>query len=197
LLAQYVMVVGSQQAGLIVAAVIVGVEAVGAIRGGQALLGPLNVLSLGLVSFAIPEMSRRSLERRDLLTAASGISGALVATTAGWGTVLVLLPVSVGTSLLGDTWVAATGALVGLLLYAAGVSATTGPSAVFRAIDRTSRIFQANLLFAPLLLVLPGAAGLLIGPFAMSWGMAVAAWLVVPVWWVLLSRERRPVGLAK
>ena len=59
LLAEFGTLQGCQQGALLVIGVVASLEAIGALRGAQVLLGPANILQVAAFSFAVPELSRR------------------------------------------------------------------------------------------------------------------------------------------
>lgn len=79
-----------------------GLELVGGLRGSSTLFGPVNTLITFLDFAVLPRLVRRSRARarRLLLTT---FAASLLATVA-WILILLILPTSWGTWLLGDTW---------------------------------------------------------------------------------------------
>ena len=83
------------------------------------------------------------------------VSGAMSAAAALWGLVLVMLPDSVGTRLLGPTWYAAATVVVPYVLLTIGLTASAGPQSGLRALAAARRGLRARLVASPLLR--PGA----------------------------------------
>lgn len=191
LLAEFVTVTGAQQVALLLIASIGSLSVIGALRGAQVLLGPTTILAVGMYTFALPELSRRrdTLTRQSWLRAAGALSAFVAVAGTAWGVVFLLLPDSVGVQLLGDTWSATQTVLVATIVGQAGAALGIGPSTALYAMDRANRTFRVHSSFTVLMLVL-GVGGVYIGgaPGA-AWGMALAFWLVVPLWWFILVRE--------
>ena len=191
LLAQWVAVLGATQVAFVALAAIGTVEAVGALRAALTLLGPLNIIGMAATSFAVPEMVRRRLDRRQLQLAALALSVGLVLVDALWGGLLLLLPQDAGVALLGETWAGARDALPGMVVFTCAIGATVGAAAVFRAVDQTRYIFYCSAVLGPLMLGLSVAGQLLAGSQGAAWGFALAAVLVIPMNWVLLAGALR------
>jgi len=182
---------GATQVAFLLIASTGGIEVVGALRAAQTLLGPLNIVGFALSSFTVPEVVRREMSRRALIRVSLVLSGVLVAVDLAWGCVLLLLPDSVGTFLLGATWPGARAALPGLVVFTALLGAMVGASAVIRALARTSYVFWTGAALGLLLLVLPGTGAAVAGVQGAAWGFAAAALGVVPLSWWLLVRAVR------
>jgi O-antigen/teichoic acid export membrane protein len=151
--------------------VLAAIEVVGSLRGVQVLLGPTTVLAVGVVSFAIPEFSRRpDMTPTARLRAARLLSVVVAGAGVSWGLVFLLLPSSVGEAILGDTWKGAHDILVLTIIQQAGAAATIGASCMLYALGRAKMTFRVNLLLAPQLIIWPiiglqiwGARGAVIG----------------------------------
>src|SRR4029453_12014992 len=113
---------------------VVGLRAVGALRGGQILLGPVRVLLLGARLAEIPDgvralrTSPSELRRRCVI-----LSAILTAAAMAWTGALLLMPNRLGEAALGGTWGAASGTLLPLGLALAGTGAMTGAFVGLRA----------------------------------------------------------------
>ena len=75
LLAEFGTLQGCQQAALLLVSAIASLEAIGALRGGQVLLGPVTILQVAAISFAVPELSRRRDQLTDAELDAGGARG--------------------------------------------------------------------------------------------------------------------------
>ena len=183
-------VLGAAQLSFVLLASAGSIETLGAIRGAQTLLGPLNVIGFALSAFAVPEIVRRPFDRRWFLGAAIAISGVLVVVDLVWGGVLLALPDGVGHMLLGDTWGQAEAALPGMVAFTVAIGASVGASSVLRAIERTDLSLWASLALAPLVVALPVGGVLLTGGGAgtAGTGFFVAALVALPAGWWLLHR---------
>lgn len=163
-----------------------GLAAVGALRGAELLLGPVNLIIMGIGGLmAVPEAAR--LVQHDTRRFRSFIAMlGVVLAAAGllWGAVLyTLLPASLGRQLLGATWESAAELLVPITLMMAffGVwaSAWTG----IRAMAAARRGLQAQIIGASAFLaggllgaVFDGAAGA-------AWGSALGNMVAASFWW--------------
>ena len=96
----------------------------------------------------------------------------------------MVLPDSIGTTLLGETWLAARQLLLPLALATALGGAALGFTSGLRSLAASKTIFRARLFVTGLLLA--GVfAGALIGRSArgVAWGDAIANALALLVWW--------------
>ena len=137
---------GAGELALFGIAGLVGLASVGALRAGQILLGPLRVLTLGVRLVAVPE-GVRGLRAGSARTkrAAVILSVAVTTVALAWGAVLLLLPVSVSTALLGQSWTEARGVIVPLTLAMASTAATTGAFVGLRALGAARRSLHVRV----------------------------------------------------
>jgi hypothetical protein len=180
--AEWVTVLGASQLTILVLGVVAGLSSVGSIRGSLTLLGPLSVLAMTLSNFATPEIARVEVSARSAMRIAGGISLALVLVVVAWGAVLLLLPNSAGRWLLGDTWPGVRGVLVPMIAWQAGNMANFGPYALLRGLARPKQTLIVNLVLTPLLFVGGIVGALVAGAAGAATGLAIATWLVSPLW---------------
>jgi hypothetical protein len=192
ILGEFVAVTGSTSLALFGIAALAGLPAVGAIRGAQVLMGPVNVLILGVSIVAIPEMvaslkrSPSSLRRRSALYSCGLGFCSLV-----WGGFLLVLPTSMGLQILGDTWTTARYVLPGVIVWQTGLAVSIGAVAGLRALIAVRRSFWVRIAISPLL-VGGGLAGAIIGGArGASIGLGVANSLAAVAWWFQLQRALR------
>ncbi len=161
-----------------------GLAAVGSIRGGQLLLGPLNVLTMGIGIVAVPEAVRAlAVSLRQLVATTAIISGVLLAAVVSWGLVILLAPTHLGTAVLGPTWEPARRVVLPLVVMEALNAANTGAFVGLRALAAVRRSVRARL-FASACFVTGGVGGAALGGTrAAAWGLAIAAGVNDVVWW--------------
>jgi O-antigen/teichoic acid export membrane protein len=189
---EYVTVQGMQQASTLLIGALAAIEVVGALRGVQILLGPTTVLAVGVVSFAIPEFSRRrDMSPAARLRAANLLSAVVAGAGVTWGLLFLALPAAVGRGLLGDTWDGAQDILALTILQQAGAAAAIGPSCMLYALGRAKLTFRTNLVLSPQLVVWPIIGLQLAGARGAVIGYVVAFWSAVPVWFLTLRRAVR------
>jgi hypothetical protein len=170
-------------------AAIGGLAAAGAIRGASILLNPLNVFFFGFRNMFVPE-GVRLLERSSAVLRSRTviISFALAFLAAAWGTVLLLLPSSVGAALLGETWPAARQVILPLTIAMVGSGWTIGPAAAVRALVAVRRSLRTRLAIA-VLTIAAGIAGVLMaGAPGAAWALAAASCVGAGVWWWQFTR---------
>jgi O-antigen/teichoic acid export membrane protein len=188
-LAEMMALTGTRQLSQYGIAVTSGLLAVGAIRAAQLLLNALQILSQGIGLVALPEavrIGRTSV--RPVKTMVWVIGAALVATTFVWGTVLVLLPSSLGRAILGLSWHAAKDLFVPLTLVQAAGGAISAAVIGLRALVAVKRSLRARLLVS--LLQVAGAIGgaAAAGALGAAWGLAIAGWVGAAVFWRQFNR---------
>lgn len=183
-LGEFAALRGSNQIATYGIAAIVSVTAGGAIRGATILLNPLHVFFAGYKIVAVPEgvrLLRRSTA--ELRSRSIMLSIALACIALAWGIAVQLLPVSVGTALLGRTWDGARQVILPLSVAMAGYAVTIGAASAVRSLAAVRRSLHTRLLVAvgKVLASLTGAA--LGGAVGAAWGLAASSCLGATLWW--------------
>jgi O-antigen/teichoic acid export membrane protein len=176
---------GSGYAGLWLLGLVSGLSAVGAVRAGQTIFGPINVLYLGIYVTLVPEGARhasRDVERvRKSMTGASVI---LVAVAVAATAIALAVPASLGRVFFGDTWAKARGVLLPLGLALCGGGVMAGATSGIRALSAAPRSLRTRLLTLPAMVVLPLVGAFIADERGFCIGFAVATWLSAVVSWV-------------
>ncbi|MEU1075717.1 MULTISPECIES: hypothetical protein [unclassified Streptomyces] len=171
---------------------IVGVGAVGAVRGAELLLGPFLAVLMGLSLVTVAEAARvlRRAPHR-LGTFCLLLGGGQAAAALLWGGALLLMPDRLGGLVLGDVWHSSSQLIVPVTLGVAGAGLGTGAAAGLRALAAARRGLRCQL-FASACYVgggLGGAAAA--GTVGSAWGVAVATGCSSAVWWLQLRSALR------
>ncbi|MEU3249808.1 hypothetical protein [Streptomyces sp. NPDC006997] len=176
--------------------VIVGVGAVGAVRGAELLLGPFLAVLMGLSLVTVAEAARvlrRSPHRLGAFCLLLGGGQAVAALL--WGAALLLMPDRLGELVLGDVWPSAAELILPATLGVAGAGLGTGAAAGLRALGAARRSLRAQL-FTSACYVGGGLGGAAVGGVVGSaWGVAAATVGGSAVWWLHLRsglREHHP-----
>jgi O-antigen/teichoic acid export membrane protein len=185
-LPQFLAVVGSFQLTLLLVGVVGSLEDVGSLRAALVLLGPLGIIGFSAMAFAVPELSRRDLDRGRTLRAAIAISAILVLASMLWSAVLLALPDHLGSQLLGDTWRDARAVLPGMVVWQLATVAVCGASAAITAKGWARTSFRIAAILAPAFVVFGLVGTRLAGASGAAAGMALAQWAIVPFYWTLL-----------
>ncbi|MFE6805300.1 hypothetical protein [Streptomyces sp. NPDC057681] len=171
---------------------IVGVGAVGAVRGSELLLGPFLAVLMGLSLVTVAEAARvlRQAPHRlgpfCLLLGGGQAVAALL-----WGTALLLMPDQVGEFVLGDVWQSTSPLIVPAVLGVAGAGLGTGAAAGLRALAAARRSLRSQL-FASACYVSGGLGGAAVaGTVGSAWGVAVATLCGSAVWGLQLRTALR------
>ncbi|WP_438490663.1 hypothetical protein [Streptomyces sp. S186] len=174
---------------------IVGVGAVGAVRGAELLLGPFLALLMGLSLVTVAEAARVLRQAPHRLGAFCLLLGGGQAIAALlWGGALLLVPDGLGELVLGGVWPAASALVVPVTLGVAGAGLGTGAAAGLRALAAARRSLRCQL-FASACYVGGGLGGAAVaGTAGSAWGVATATICGSAVWWLQLRsalRERQ------
>lgn len=177
---------GSLQLGYYVLGATAGLAVVGNLRAGMLLLGPLNIIVVGAVMVAVPELVRhRSRTGSSLMRPALLLSGAVEVITIAWFVMVAVLPPDVLTKVLGDAAVGARSLLLPLFIMTSATTMAQGPLLALRATGDTRAGTRATAPVAPLYLLggtigaalLGGASGA-----ALGWAVAAGASGLLAVW---------------
>ncbi|MGW3496862.1 hypothetical protein [Streptomyces sp. NPDC001020] len=197
-LVENVSLSGSSQLRAYGIGAIVGVSAVGVIRGAELLMGPFLAVLMGLSLVTVPEAARvlRQAPHR-LRTFCLLLGCGLAATALLWGAALLLVPDWAGEHLLGQVWRPASELILPASLGVAGAGLGIGAAAGLRALAAARRSLRCQL-FASACYLGGGLGGAAVaGTVGASWGAATANICASAVWWLQLRsalRERHRGG---
>lgn len=171
---------------------VVGITALGALRGAQTIFGPMNVLISGAYIAFVPEaqrMAKRSVTSLTKLCVV--ISLGLAFGSALFTAAFLVLPDAQGRMLLGSSWKEATSVLlpVGLASMAGGVFA--GASTGIRALEGAKELLRARVFVVPFTLAIPLVGVWSNGLVGAAYGIAAASWWSLIWWWRAYARVAR------
>lgn len=171
---------------------IVGVGAVGAVRGAELLLGPFLAVLMGLSLVTVAEAARVLRQAPHRLGSFCLLLGGGQAVAALlWGTALLLMPDRLGEFVLGDVWHDASQLILPAVLGVAGAGLGTGAAAGLRALAAARRSLRSQL-FASACYVSGGLGrAVAAGTVGSAWGVAVATLCGSAVWWLQLRTALR------
>ncbi|KUM77101.1 hypothetical protein [Streptomyces curacoi] len=178
---------------------IVGVGAVGVVRGAELLLGPFLAVLMGLSLVTVAEAARvlrRAPHRLGAFCLLLGGGQAVAALL--WGGALLLVPDRGGELVLGGVWSSASQLIVPVTLGVAGAGLGTGAAAGLRALGAARRSLRSQLIGSACY-VAGGLGGAALGGTAGSaWGVAAATVCGSAVWWLqlrsaLCERHQNPI----
>ncbi len=178
----------AQSGAMYATAAFAGLAAAGALRGAQVLLGPLNVLNLGVTAPGVAEsvrIARRSPRR--MMHAVELLAVALVVVFVAWGVVVYLLPDSVGEALLKRSWHAAHEVIPAYTAVMAASGMLTAATVGLRAMAAAKRSMRSRLVTG-LLAVAGGTVGAATaGAVGAATGLALGLWIGGIQWWQQLG----------
>jgi len=157
----------------IVLAPVVGIAGVGALRGAQLLLSPLNTVYTSLRIAMIPELIRvqgTSRHRRRTWE----FAGILLAALVVWGGVVLLLTGDLGRLVLGATWEQTAPLRPAFVAQYALLAVYTFVLTRFRATRADAASTRMRAAMAVATLVLPIALAFVWGTHGAAWGFAAA-----------------------
>lgn len=163
---------------------IAGLIELGTLRAGQILLGPFNVLSLGISIVAVPEgvrALRKSSE--ELARFCRRVSLFLAAGALTLGATVWALPDRIGTALLRENWSGGHSIVIPLAIGMAFFGIVLGAGVGLRSLAAARLSLRAKLLVAPLMLAGPLTGAALTGAIGAAWGGTMAISIGVVIWW--------------
>lgn len=189
LLAEFLLGTGVYQGGILAVAPIVGAENLGYLRTAAVLIGPLGILSMAMITFLLPEISKRTHltdpQRWRIALAASGV---MTAISLAYTLVMVLLPDAIGEALVSDKWAGTQTVLLPICIGSMAGAATLGPALNIYAMGLANRTFILHAFEAPLMLGSLFVGATFWGAPGAAWGLAADQVLMIPIWYWTLHR---------
>jgi hypothetical protein len=184
---------GAAQITFFAIGAVAGLYGLAEVRGTLVLLGPLNILLLGVMVMGVPEAVRliqRSPDR--VFEYASMLATALGAISLILGGVWLLLPDSIGTSLLGTLWNSSHALLVPLTLAMALAGVQTSAMVFLYGLGAAGQSLRAALMYSPAIFVAATAGAALWGSSGAAWGFAMGQASAAVLLWITLYRVGQP-----
>ena len=182
---EFIVGSGISQLAVFAIAGIAGLGELGRLRAGEIALGPLSVFFAGASLAATPEFVRllRDSPSR-LVHGCRWLSLFMSAGVLAWGAVLLLVPRSIGESVLLDNWEPARALLPPLLIALIGWGASFGAWIGLRSLAAARRSLRAKCIDAVFTLVLGLAGAYFAGAQGVAWGYAITGCLrALNAWW--------------
>lgn len=189
--------IGGAQVSLYAVTAIAGLAAVGTLRAGELLLGPLNVLFQGVQLAALPEGVRLLRESTAALRRLSVLLSSVVASAAlVWGLFIWLLPRDIGVALLGASWDPAHSVVLLLAVGLAASATQMGASVGLRALAAARRSMNTNLAVTALGISSESLGAAVKGAQGAAAAYAAGSAVGAAVWWrqYLVALEHRRSG---
>ncbi len=181
---------GARQFVLFLIAGVAGLAAVGQLRAGLLILGPLNIVFLGLRQFAIPEavrIGRRSMAA--IRPAMARIAGGFIGFTLLWGLAMALLPEGAGVAVLHHAWRPARHLLLPLVIMEAAAGVEVAAVVGLRALAASRRTFVVRIVEAAITISFGAVGAAVSGALGAAWGLAAAYVLEGAIYWWQLRIE--------
>lgn len=195
---EFLVVIGVSYALTIGVAAIDGLDDSAGLRGAQVLMGPLNVLFMGVGIQILPVMVHQVHHRLDRVWPTAVITSAGLATAAlVWGLGLLMIPDSFGRALLGESWTAAAPLLPAFGWMYVASAAGTGAFYGLRALADARRSLNVRLAVSPIVIAAGVSGAAIGGSLGAATGLALANTVALPVWWRSVRRSiQRHRGLS-
>ncbi len=175
----------------VIVAAVSGLAAAGALRAGQTLLGGIGILVLGMTPVITIEVMRALRAGRSEMGILLTWALSLGAVGAVYGTLVLLLPESIGRALVGDSWPGASAVLLPLVLQGLVRGPYTGGFIILKARLDLDGVLRLRLLSCIPSVALPTIGAVLDGSVGAAWGLFLAA-IVIDVQCIrAVARSRR------
>lgn len=169
---------------------VAGLAALGSLRAAQLVVGPVQILFLGIGLIAVPEGVRALAHSRGrLVWLATVMSIGLGLAGLAWGVIALLLPADVGRLILGAAWDPAREVLLPVIVGQLGMLASTGATMGLRTLAAARRSLHANLVISALVVALGIGGAAVAGTLGAAWGLAVASLIGTIIWWKAFRDE--------
>jgi len=197
LLVEAAAMTGTWQLTMMLVGTVAGLETIGALRGAQTLLGPLNLAFLAVPLVALPELSRLGADRRPaVLRAAAALGAGLAVLSLLAGLMVWMIPDRLGQQLLGASLQPARSVLLPYAIFLASTGVNIAAIVGLRSTGAADRSLRVRLGMAPVLLSAGLLGAVVNGAVGAAVGLALANWLAAGVWWGQLTAHaatgRRP-----
>lgn len=167
---------GSLYATLFFVEAFAGLAAVAALRAGQTLFGPANVVSNAVRVVAISEMSRLAAQgARRMAKPATLVAASLGVIGAATGFVAFMLPESLGHVLFGQTWELLAPLVFALTVQRVAAGAAIGPLTALRSLQKVRSLFVVRMVTAACTVAGGAIGAITAGAQGAAWGLAVVA----------------------
>jgi O-antigen/teichoic acid export membrane protein len=183
--AENVSISGAAQLRSFVLGAVASLAAVGYVRASEILMGPFLVVLMGISQVAVPEASRVFHRSSARLTHFCFVLGGVQALGAiVWGLmIMIVFPLGPGPALIKELW-APTAVLIPAItarvVFGSFVSAAV---AGLRAMGVARRSLRAQLIGSAVYVTGGSAGAILGGAMGTSWGVAIAQFVSLLVWW--------------
>lgn len=185
-LGEYLTLAGVQQGTVFLVGAIAGLAEVGGLRAAQVLLGPLNILTMGVSVLVLPAAARLAKNNPlKLRGMARNVSLILSAVTLCASSIVFLIPSSAGKLILGDAWSSGRSLVPLLALVLIANNLSYGATSSIRGMEKAAESFKLRITMAPVTVALVAiGAGLGAADGALA-ALALGGLFQTMLWWRL------------
>lgn len=179
----------SAQGALILLAALTSAADIGLLRKAQLWLGPVTMLTTGLLSALQSLLARRHDSERPAASTRFTVlvSSVAAVSTVAYGMLVFVLPADVAALLASDDWSGARVFVWPLTLQLAMGLLGGCLGVALRVRGQVAQQVRARWVLAPTSLVVVVVAATTSGALAAAWGLAAIAALTAAIWWYFLA----------
>jgi O-antigen/teichoic acid export membrane protein len=138
-------------------------------------------------------MSKQALSGGRLIKQSMAASLAVGVMASTWVGILVVVPDSIGSHILGKSWQGAHSVMLPSGIVSIAVAFVIGASLGLKALQRADQMLRVTFLQAPIMLVLGALGGWRWGAPGAAWGFAIAqVFGLVVCWSIFLKADAEP-----
>lgn len=194
--AEYLAISGVQQSVVFFSVIFAGLTASGAIRGGQVVLGPLSIFTMGFAVVALPALSRLARSGRfdRLRNRSVMVSAVLSGATLAYGAVVLVIPDSLGEAALGASWQIGAALLPVLILQLLTSNVSYGATSGLRALQLARRSLILRWSTAPFIVAAVAVGAWQGGAFGAVLAAVIGGAVQAVAWWTTFLVSLRQTG---
>ncbi|MBJ7289904.1 MAG: hypothetical protein JHC79_13380 [Williamsia sp.] len=176
---------GSQYTAILLASAFAGLALSGQIRGGQVILGPLVVISQGVLMSVLPRVIELGARDRVRVSRVSMLFGAfLFVCSIVYSGIAFLIPDSIGERVLGGAWSLSLQSLLPLAIAQAFGGLALGATLGFRGLGLTSPTMWLRIALFPIAPIACVGGYFWLGVTGCVWALAVSSAVTCfALWW--------------
>ncbi|MCW3039968.1 MAG: hypothetical protein JWM31_1873 [Solirubrobacterales bacterium] len=191
-LVSYTSTIGSALAGSVAVGGIAGAKALGALQAVLLLVRPYSTFQVAAVAASVGEVARVAAEGRRVRRQVVRITMLTTGVALINAVLLLDLPHSHGTIVLGDSWRAVKPLLLATGVQIVILGATTGVRAGLLGMRAIREVMLIDVVATAVLMIATVPGAVVDGARGAVWAVSMVQVVMAFVWWVMLWRRTRP-----